>query len=119
MSDSQSNDKTAEETKPQGERKAPEKKKESQTAKPSKAGKTEGRKDHVDVGDREAFQLMWRKSCDESGSVETCEAMEVPAGCVVKATTKCDGQLSTALVFVPSVKLTEGDNGGKKLVRKQ
>ena len=74
------------------------------------------------VGNGDAFQLLFKVSSQEEGWMKSTKAMEISnIGCVVQATTQQknpDGSYSVAeaLTFVPSVKIVEDTNNGRKLV---
>jgi hypothetical protein len=75
------------------------------------------------VGNGDTFQLLCKASSQSEGWMKSTKAMAAGSGCVVQVTTQQknpDGSYSVAeaLAFVPGVKITDGVNGGRTLVRK-
>lgn len=68
------------------------------------------------VGNGDTFALLCKASSKSQGWMKSAKAMEVPSGCVVQVTTQQGDNVAEALTFVPSVKLADDINGGKKLV---
>ena len=68
------------------------------------------------VGNGDAFALLCKTSSESQGWMKSAKAMEVPGGCVVQVTTQQGDNVAEALTFVPSVKLADDVNGGRKLV---
>ncbi len=73
------------------------------------------------VGNGDLFQLLCKASSQNEGWMKSTKAMEVPGGCVVQVTTQqknADGSyaVAEALTFVPGVKISDDENGGRKLV---
>lgn len=73
------------------------------------------------VGNTDMFQLLCKASSANEGWMKSTKAMEVLGGCVVQVTTQQrnpDGSyvVAEALTFVPSVRIAEDVNGGRKLV---
>ena len=72
--------------------------------------------DLVVVGNGNLWQLLCKASSKSEGWMKSTKAMEVKGnGCVVQVTTQQGNNVSEALAFVPSVKIVEDENGGKKL----
>ena len=73
------------------------------------------------VGNGDMFRLLCKASSESEGWMKSTKAMEVPGGCVVQVTTQQrnpDGSYSIAeaLTFVPSVRIGEDENDGRRLV---
>lgn len=74
------------------------------------------------VGNGDTFRLLCKASSKKQGWMKSSKAMEIPGvGCVVQTTTQQinpDGSssLADAICFVPSVKIADDANGGRKLV---
>ncbi len=80
-------------------------------------------KDIKIVGNGDMFQLLCKASSDEEGWMKSTKACETPYGCIVQTTTQQrnpDGSyaVAEALVFVPTVRIQEDVNSGRKLVFK-
>lgn len=78
-------------------------------------------KDIQVVGDGDLFRLLSKASSESEGWMKSTKAMEVSGGCLVQVTTQQrnpDGSyaVAEALSFVPSVKIADDENNGRKLV---
>ncbi len=78
-------------------------------------------KDIKIVGNGDLFRLLCKASSEAEGWMKSTKAMEVVGGCVVQVTTQqrnMDGSYSVAeaLTYVPGVRITDDENGGRKLV---
>lgn len=78
-------------------------------------------KDIKIVGNGDLFRLLCKASSEAEGWMKSTKAMEVVGGCVVQVTTQqrnTDGSYSVAeaLTYVPGVRITDDENGGRKLV---
>lgn len=72
------------------------------------------------VGNGDMFQLLCKASSESEGWMKSTKAMEVAGGCVVQVTTQqrnLDGSyaVAEALTFVPSVRIKDDINGGRRL----
>ena len=72
--------------------------------------------DIVVVGNGDTFQLLCKASSKEQKWMKSAKAMQTPNGCVVQVTTQQGDNVAEALTFVPSVKIVNDINGGRKLV---
>lgn len=69
------------------------------------------------VGNGNLFQLLAKASSKEQGWMKSTKAMEIEGvGCVVQVTTQQHDQVAEAITFVPGVRISEDENGGRKLV---
>lgn len=73
------------------------------------------------VGNGDLFRLLAKASSKAEGWMKSTKAMQIPGGCVVQVTTQQrnpDGSyaVAEALTFVPSVRIVDDINGGRKLV---
>lgn len=68
------------------------------------------------VGNGDTFRLLCKASSQKEGWMKSTKAMEVPGGCVVQVTTQQGDNIAEALAFVPGVKITDDENGGRKLI---
>lgn len=68
------------------------------------------------VGNGDMFQLLCKASSKSQGWMKSCKAMETPGGCVVQVTTQQGDNVAEAVTFVPSVRIEDDVNGGRKLV---
>ena len=79
-------------------------------------------KDIKIVGNGDTFKLVGKASSESEGWMKSTKACEVVGvGCIVQVTTQQrnnDGTyaISEALTFVPSVRLVDDKNGGRKLI---
>lgn len=74
--------------------------------------------DIVGVGNGNLFQLLCKASSKAQGWMKSAKAMEIPdIGCVVQVTTQQGDQVAEALTFVPSVRIADDENNGRKLVK--
>lgn len=73
------------------------------------------------VGNGDMFRLLGKASSKNEGWTKSTKTMKVDGGCVVQVTTQqknSDGSyaVSESLTFVPSVKIVDDENNGRKLV---
>lgn len=72
------------------------------------------------VGNGDLFQLLFKASSKREGWMKSTKAMYIDrVGCIVQVTTQQGEQVAEALTFVPSVKIVDDKDGGRKLVRIQ
>ena len=76
------------------------------------------------VGNGNLWQLLSKASSDEQGWMKSSKAMELPngIGCVVQVTTQqrnidLSYSVAEALTYVPGVRISDDENGGRKLVK--
>ena len=87
------------------------------------SGARQNVKDHKAVGNCDTFRLLCKASSQEESWMKSTKAMQTAFGCVVQVTTQQrnpDGSyaIAEALVFVPSVKIVDDKNNGRKLISK-
>jgi hypothetical protein len=69
------------------------------------------------VGNGDAWQLICKASSKEGGWMKSTKAMEIKGyGVVLQVSTQQGNNVAEALVTIPNVKITDDDNGGKKIV---
>lgn len=69
------------------------------------------------IGNGDAWQLLGKASSKEQGWMKSTKAYEIPGyGVVLQVSTQQGSNVAEALVTIPSVKIVEDINGGKKLV---
>lgn len=73
------------------------------------------------IGNGDLFQLLCKAHSQNQGWMKSTKAMQTPHGCVVQVTTQqknIDGtySIAEALTFVPGVKISDDENGGRKLI---
>jgi len=80
-------------------------------------------KDIAVVGNGDMFQLLCKASSQSEGWMKSTKACEIPGtGCLVQVTTQqqnFDGSyaVAEALTFIPSVKISNDKNYGRKLIK--
>lgn len=69
------------------------------------------------VGNGDAWQLLCKASSKEGGWMKSTKAMEIKGyGVVLQVSTQQGDNVAEALVVIPSVKIVNDENGGKKIV---
>ena len=68
------------------------------------------------VGNGDAWQLLCKASSKDGGWMKSTKAMEIKGyGVVLQVSTQQGEQVAEALVTIPSVKIVDDQNGGKKI----
>ena len=68
-------------------------------------------------GDGDLFRLLCKASSEAEGWMQATKAMEIQGvGCIVQVTTQQHDNVAEALVFVPGVKISDREGGGRMLV---
>lgn len=77
--------------------------------------------DLVVVGNGDLWQVVCKASSQTEGWMKSTKAMQLREGCLVQVTTQqrnLDGSyaIAEAVTYVPSVRLVDDENGGRKLI---
>jgi|SRR5262245_42193925 len=79
---------------------------------------TKNVKDLVKYGNSDHWKLLCKASSKGERWMKSTKAYEIEGlGCLVQVTTQQDSNVAESLIFVPGAKITEDENGGRKLVK--